>query len=79
MRNWAIFNHEGRRGTYQENDVATGDVVVSVSAIALKGWLGHGEISPISVFGVAGSQDAGSWTLIGRSSKCLVGERNGLE
>jgi len=53
--------------TYQENYVATVDVVLSVSAITLEGRLVHGEIRPISAFGVAWSQDAGSrwWTLVG--------------
>jgi len=52
--------------TYQENYVATIDVILSVPAITLKGRLVHGEIRPISAFGVARSQDAGSrwWTLV---------------
>ena len=65
-------------GAYQENDVATVDVVLSVPTIALEGWLVHGEISPISIFGVARSQNAGSRrrSFEGRGGGKLVGERN---
>lgn len=82
VSNEAIHDRGGMRGTYQENYVATVDVVLSVSAIALKGWLGHGEISPVSVFGVAGSRDAGSChrTLVWWGSiNWLVGERGRFE
>ena len=44
---------------YQKYYVATVDVVLSVPAITLKGRLVHGEIRPISAFGVALSRDAG--------------------
>lgn len=50
---------------YQKYYVATVDVVLSVPAITLKGRLVHGEIRPVSAFGMAGSRDAGRrlWTL----------------
>jgi len=43
----------------QKYYVATVDVVLSVPAITLERRLVHGEIRPISAFGVAGSRDAG--------------------
>lgn len=53
-------------GVYQEYYIAAVDVVVSVPAITLEGWLAHGEIRPVSAFGVALSRNAGRrrWTFV---------------
>jgi len=65
-------------GPHQENYVATVDVVLPVSAIALESGLVHGEIRSISIFGVVRSQDAGSrcCTLVWRGGSRPVGKRS---
>jgi len=61
--------------THQKYYIAPVDVVLSVPAITLESRLVHGEIRPISAFGVTRSRDPGSrrWTLVWWCSNWSVG------